>query len=69
MFQASKECTTIIVAHRLSTIRNADKIVVVSEGRVIEQGKHDELMQKQGAYYNLVTTQVTADDTVEAVGM
>lgn len=41
---ASKECTTIIVAHRLSTIRNANKIVVISKGKVAEQGTHDELM-------------------------
>ncbi|XP_018573284.1 multidrug resistance protein 1-like isoform X2 [Anoplophora glabripennis] len=53
----SGECTTIIVAHRLSTIRNANVIVVVSEGRVVEKGSHAELMAAQGVYYNLVSSQ------------
>ncbi|RZC36876.1 ABC tran domain containing protein, partial [Asbolus verrucosus] len=53
----SGECTTIIVAHRLSTIRNANRIIVVFEGRVIEAGDHRELMEKKGAYYNLVVSQ------------
>ncbi|KAB0792584.1 hypothetical protein PPYR_14543 [Photinus pyralis] len=59
---ASKECTTIIVAHRLSTIRNADRIVVLSEGLVVEEGTHQELMAKEGAYYHLVNTQYSAND-------
>ncbi|XP_059178862.1 ATP-dependent translocase ABCB1-like [Physella acuta] len=50
--------TTIIVAHRLSTIRNADKIVTLSKGRVVEVGTHTELMDKRGVYYNLVSSQV-----------
>lgn len=57
--QASKECTTIIVAHRLSTIRKANKIVVLSQGYVSEIGTHDELMVRKGEYYNLVTTQIS----------
>lgn len=55
---ASKERTTVIVAHRLSTIRNADKIIVLSKGVVVEQGTHDELMALNGEYFNLVTNQV-----------
>ena len=43
--------TTIIVAHRLSTIYNSDKIVVIQKGHVIEEGTHSELMDKQGTYY------------------
>ena len=43
--------TTIIVAHRLSTIYNSDKIIVIQKGRVIEEGTHSELMYKQGTYY------------------
>lgn len=41
----------------MSTIRNANKIVVLLKGKVIEEGTHTELMEKQGAYYNLVTSQ------------
>ena len=49
--------TTFVVAHRLSTIRNADKIVVMESGRVVEQGSHDQLMAKGGAYARLVALQ------------
>lgn len=49
--------TTITIAHRLSTIRDADNIVVMSEGCIVEQGTHDELLAKQGAYYSLVEAQ------------
>ncbi|XP_061547459.1 bile salt export pump [Phycodurus eques] len=53
---ARKGRTSIVIAHRLSTIQNADIIAVMSHGVVIEQGTHDELMAKTGAYYKLVTT-------------
>ncbi|XP_076263944.1 multi drug resistance 50 [Rhynchophorus ferrugineus] len=56
--KASQNRTTIIVAHRLSTIRGANKIVVISQGKVVEQGTHDELMKLENHYYTLVTTQV-----------
>lgn len=49
--------TTISIAHRLSTIKDAHNIVVMSEGRIVEQGTHDELLEKHGAYYNLVAAQ------------
>jgi len=55
--QASKGRTTIVVAHRLSTIKNADVIHCLSQGRLIESGSHDELMAREGIYYNLVTNQ------------
>jgi ATP-binding cassette subfamily B (MDR/TAP) protein 1 len=54
---AAKGRTTITIAHRLSTIKDAHNIVVMSQGAIIEQGTHDDLLQKQGAYYNLVTAQ------------
>jgi ABC-type glutathione transport system ATPase component len=54
----SKELTTIIVAHRLSTIMNADKIIVLDKGEIVEWGNHDELMIARGKYYNLVKSQI-----------
>lgn len=50
--------TVIVVAHRLSTVRKADQIIVIDKGRIIETGKHDELVLKQGAYYTLVKNQL-----------
>ena len=49
--------TTFIVAHRLSTIKNADIILVMDKGRILEQGTHQELLMKQGYYYNLYNSQ------------
>lgn len=57
---AFKDRTVIVVAHRLSTIRNADQIVVLDKGFVVEVGNHDSLMEKKGQYYNLVSTQMQA---------
>jgi ATP-binding cassette, subfamily B, bacterial len=50
--------TVIIVAHRLSTVRNADKIVVLDKGQIIETGNHENLIEKRGAYFNLVKNQL-----------
>ncbi len=49
--------TSFIIAHRLSTIKNADLILVMKEGNIIEQGNHEELMEKQGAYAELYNSQ------------
>lgn len=57
--KASQGRTTIIVAHRLSTIRGADKIIVLSDGAMVEEGTHDELMSLQRYYYSLITNQVS----------
>ena len=50
--------TVVVVAHRLSTVKNADHIVVLEKGRIVEQGKHDDLSGKKGAYYHLVKNQL-----------
>jgi ATP-binding cassette subfamily B protein len=50
--------TVVVVAHRLSTVQNADKIVVLEKGKVIEEGTHAELTAKRGAYYTLVKNQL-----------
>ena len=50
--------TVIIVAHRLSTIQNANKIVVLQNGRIIEVGTHSELMRLKGHYFNLFNLQI-----------
>lgn len=49
--------TTVIIAHRPSTIKHADNIVVISQGRIVEQGTHGELLEKKEAYYNLIEAQ------------
>ena len=49
--------TTFVIAHRLSTIQKADQILVIEEGKIIESGKHDELLQKKGRYFDLYTYQ------------
>lgn len=55
--------TTIVIAHRLSTIKDADNIVVMSAGRIVEQGTHNELIERRAAYYNLVEAQRIAAET------
>jgi ABC-type multidrug transport system fused ATPase/permease subunit len=53
-----KKITTIIIAHRLSTVKNADVIMFVNKGQIIEKGKHDELLEKNGEYLKLVRNQL-----------
>uniref|UniRef100_H0W664 Multidrug resistance protein 1 n=1 Tax=Cavia porcellus TaxID=10141 RepID=H0W664_CAVPO len=54
--------TTIVIAHRLSTVRNADVIAGFEDGVIVEKGNHDELMKEKGVYYNLVTMQTKGSD-------
>jgi subfamily B ATP-binding cassette protein MsbA len=51
--------TTIMIAHRLSTVRNADRIIVMSDGTITEEGSHEELLQQKGIYYSMYTIQST----------
>lgn len=50
--------TVVVVAHRLSTVKNADKIVVLEKGKIVEEGTHRDLVERQGYYYNLVKNQL-----------
>jgi ATP-binding cassette subfamily B protein len=49
--------TSFVVAHRLSTIKESDVILVMKDGHIIEQGNHEELIKQQGFYYNLYNSQ------------
>src|SRR5687768_7427944 len=59
--------TSLVIAHRLSTVRDADLILVVDEGRVVEQGRHDELLGRGGLYTELYRTQFERQDVEPAV--
>lgn len=62
---ASKNRTTIVIAHKLATIRNADSIVVISKGKLIEQGRHEDLVSRNGIYATLVKAQDLAPANIE----
>ncbi len=65
--QLMQDRTCFVVAHRLSTIRNADCVLMLQEGEIIERGTHDELLQRRGAYYRLYTSQFESVEAVPAV--
>lgn len=56
--QFFKNKTAVVIAHRLSTVKNADQIVVLDKGKIIEKGTHNELINERGSYYNLVKNQL-----------
>jgi len=60
--------TSIVIAHRLSTVRNADLILVVKDGKIIERGRHDELMKAKSHYYRLYTRQYEDEATSSLLG-
>jgi len=51
--ELARDTTSLIIAHRLSTVVNADKIIVLDKGRIVEQGSHTELLTNAGAYFEL----------------
>jgi ATP-binding cassette subfamily B multidrug efflux pump len=57
LHELMKGRTSFVIAHRLSTIRNADQVIVIEDGRIIEQGDHEELMDRRGAYHRLYMSQ------------
>jgi ATP-binding cassette subfamily B protein/subfamily B ATP-binding cassette protein MsbA len=64
--ELSKNRTTITVAHRLSTVQNSDKIIVLDRGKVVEEGTYDQLMQKKGSLYRLIHGNlITVEGSVE----
>ena len=52
--ELTKDKTIIMIAHRLKTVRNADQILVVDNGKIVQQGKHDDLIKQQGIYADFV---------------
>ena len=58
LYDLQRDRTTIAIAHRLSTLRDADSLAVISDGKVVESGTHKELMQKKGEYHKLYTIQL-----------
>ena len=61
--------TSFIIAHRLSTVRNADRILVIQHGKITEDGTHRELIRKKGYYYNLYTNQFREEKEMETLGL
>jgi ATP-binding cassette subfamily B multidrug efflux pump len=64
-----KSRTSFVIAHRLSTIRNADTILVLKDGEIIERGKHNELLNQKGFYFDLYMSQFKKQEEVEATGV
>lgn len=56
----TREKTIFMIAHRLKTVRNADQILVVDKGKIVQQGKHEELMQQEGIYRRFVQSRELA---------
>ncbi len=60
--EVSKNRTMIVIAHRLSTVKKADKIIVLENGLKVEEGKHNELLAKNGVYANIYRSQIKIEE-------
>jgi ABC-type multidrug transport system fused ATPase/permease subunit len=60
--KGKEDRTTIIISHRISTIRNATKIIVISDGEVIESGNHESLMRQKGTYFEMHEQQLRQEE-------
>ena len=65
ILEATRDCTTILVSHRFSTVRHADRICVVERGRVVELGSHEELMALDGRYREMFDLQARPFAVIE----
>ena len=63
--EENEKMTIIVIAHRLSTVINAERIIVMKEGNVVEEGTHASLKARRGYYYELVLKQLTDEDSME----
>jgi len=59
---ATEGMTTIIISHRISTVKNCDQIIVLDDGQIVEQGSHDALLQRDGLYAELYSKQLLEDE-------
>jgi ATP-binding cassette, subfamily B, bacterial len=69
ILSATRACTTILISHRFSTVRHADRICVLEHGRVVELGTHDELMERNGRYrtmFDLQASRFGVEETEES---
>ena len=63
--EQSQNQTTLIVSHRISTIRNAEKIIVINQGEIVESGTHDSLLENKGFYYDMYQQQLSEENSEE----
>jgi ATP-binding cassette subfamily B protein len=65
MKRIMKDRTTVIISHRVSSAKLADKIIVLDEGRIVEKGTNESLLSEEGVYKELYDKQMTAEETLE----